>query len=233
MLYAYFGEDTAAVRNEAFRALRRMEKGALVTTVTADTWNAAALSDLAGGASLFGEAQVIVLDTISEGGADAKAELFERLDVLKGSSHNFILIEGSLKADEKKRLAKVAEEAKEMEGEKAERFNAFAMTDALLRKDKKSLWLLLTAAWREGLSNEEIIGVLFWQLKTLRLVAKAKDATDAGLKPFVYGKAKRALSSFTEKELDRLSLSLLSAYHDGHAGRADIATALEAWVLSL
>jgi hypothetical protein len=67
----------------------------------------------------------------------------------------------------------------------------------------------------------------------LRLAERTKSAEEAGQKPFVYSKAKRALSAFKEGELDSISRDLLSIYHDGHLGKRDIDLALERWVLTL
>ena len=90
---------------------------------------------------------------------------------------------------------------------------------------------LLQEAKAAGQSAEEIIGVLWWQLKTLRLAAITNLASEAGLKDFPYNKAKRSLSHFKEGELGTLSLSLLSLYHEGPAGIVDIDEALEQWLL--
>jgi len=103
----------------------------------------------------------------------------------------------------------------------------------LANKDKKSLWLLFCEAKRNGLSGEEIIGTLWWQLKSLRLAAMTNSASEAGMKDFTYNKAKRALRNFRDGELETLSHSLLLAYHDGHGGIRDIDYALEEWVLGL
>lgn len=234
MLHVYFGNDVTRVRQRAFEFLQSVvEEDALVTKVTSESYGTGMLEELTAGTSLFGGTQVVLMDTLSEGGADIFAEILEGLEAMEASVNRFIMIEAALAAAEKKKVEAAATKAIEVTGEKKEKFNAFLMTDALLRKDKKSLWLLLQEAWSEGLSNEEIIGVLFWQVKTLRLVQKTKSAEEAGQKPFVYSKAKRALGSFKEGELDRLSEGLLVAYHDGHLGRVDTGLALEKWVLSL
>jgi DNA polymerase III delta subunit len=234
MLHVYYGNDVTRVRQKAFEFLQSVvEEDALVTKVTPESYGTGMLEELTAGTSLFGGTQVVLMDTLSEGGADIFAEIIEGLEAMEASVNRFIMIEAALAAAEKKKVEAKATKAIEVTGEKKEKFNAFLMTDALLRKDKKSLWLLLQEAWKQGLSNEEIIGVLFWQIKTLRLVEKTKSAEEAGQKPFVYQKAKRALGSFKEGELDRLSEGLLVAYHDGHMGRVDTGLALEKWVLSL
>ncbi len=233
MLYVYFGNDTPRVRQKAFDFSRTLVDGEVqITALTAQHYEEGMITDVAEGVSLFGGRQVIIVDTISED-QSAFSSLLNLLPVMETSPHHFVMIEGALNAAEKKKITKHAVSAEEITAEKKERFNAFLLTEALLRKDKKSLWLLLTEAWREGLSNEEIIGILFWQIKILRLVARTKNADEAGQKPFVYSKAKQALSVFKNGEVDQISRELLSIYHEGHAGKVDTNVALEQWVLKL
>lgn len=233
MLYVFAGNDPSKVRHEAYAYVNTISKNdAEITSVTHESCSPGTLIELAQGASLFGSSRVIVLDTLSEDESTWEA-LLSLLNVLAESANHFVVIENELKAADAKKLEKNAKKMHNVESRKGERFNAFLMTDALLRRDKKSLWLLLVRAWNEGLSDEEVIGVLYWQIKALRATAKTKHAEETGLKPFVYSKAKRALSVFTQDEIDTLSRSLLSVYHDGHGGKVDTHTALEKWVLSL
>ena len=101
------------------------------------------------------------------------------------------------------------------------------------QKDKKTLWLQLQEAKSAGLSSEEIIGTLWWQLKILRLAKITKNAEDAGMKEYPYSKAKRALANFKEGELESLSYSLLRVYHEGHQGKKVTELALEKWTLTI
>lgn len=233
MLSVFFGNDVTRVRQKAFDFLHTLTTSdTSVTHITADRYEAGVIADSAEGTSLFGDVNVFVIDTPSEE-PEVLDSVMEQLSLMHDSPNHFILIEGALTALYKKKIEANAVRVEEITAEKKERFNAFRMTDALLRRDKKSLWLLLTEAWKEGLLNEEIIGVLFWQVKILRLVERTKSAEEAGQKPFVYQKAKRALTNFKKGELDDFSRSLLSIYHDGHLGKRDLNQALEKWVLSV
>lgn len=233
MLSVFFGNDVIQVRKRAFDFVHTLtEDGSGITHITPDHYEEGMILDMAESASLFGGVQVCIIDTPSEDQA-MYASVVERLKMMKTSPHHFILIESALTAPEKKKFEVHATTFEEATAEKKERFNTFLLTDALLRRDKKSLWILLNEAWREGISNEEIIGVLLWQVKILRLAEKTKSAEAAGQKPFVYQKAKRALSNFKKGELDSISRDLLTVYHDGHLGKVDTGLALERWVLSL
>jgi hypothetical protein len=162
-----------------------------------------------------------------------EAELLELASALSASREHFIVVERSLLIGPKKILSEQAAVITEYKPGVVKKFDAFAMADALACKDKRALWLLLTEAKTNQLSAEEIIGVLWWQLKTLRLAALTKSAAEAGVKDYPYNKAKKALGNFKSGELEALSLSLLNFYHEGHGGRRDMDLALEEWVLKL
>lgn len=233
MLYVFYGNDVIGVREKAQVFLSTQNVGGVETeSVTTENYDRGILRDCAQSVSLFAGVQVVLIDTLSED-SDAFTSLLEDVPVLAQSANIFVVIEGTLLAAPKKAFAEYATDMVEVKRAAGEAFNGFALADALLRRDKKSLWILLVDARRNGLSSEEIIGTLFWQLKILRLAERTKSPEEAGQKPFVYNKAKRALSLFKKGELDTLSRDMLALYHDGHMGKRDIEIALEQWVLKL
>ena len=234
MLFVFSGGDTMSVRNAAHTFLDTFEtNGAETLRLTAEAVSEDVLRDAAGAASLFGGEQIVLLDMPSE-----SKEAFEALrslaPTLAESKNTFVVIEGKLLAADAKILKKYAKKYSETKtGEKRERFNVFTLADALTRRDKRSLWIGLMRAHSVGLRAEEIIGTLFWQVKAMRLAARAKSASASGLKPFVYGKAKRGAEKYSKDELHGLSRDLLRVYHDGHFGVLDIDEGLERWVLKV
>jgi DNA polymerase III delta subunit len=226
MLIVHYGTDTAAVREAAFAAVGDTTPD----IVTGEEYVSGQLADLVGGTSLFGEARVNVIDTPTE---EMREELVSLLPAMADSDDRFIVIEGPLLAPEKKRYAKHTDDFVEHTAIKAERFNTFALADALAQRKKKQLWLLLQQAHAAGITAEEIIGVLWWQLKSIRLAAVTQSAAEAGMKDFPYQKAKRALATIPLAEAERLSHELLAIYHQGHSGEVDLMLALEQWVLTL
>lgn len=233
MLEIFYGTDVVAVRNRAHKRVAEGEAaGARTELIDTDTFVTGIFADAVGSTSLFGEETVYVVDTPSSD-AVLLEEFEAQLSALGESQNLFVVIEGVLLAPTKKKYQKHAAVLEEFKAAAAQRFNTFAMADALLQKDKKSLWVLWQQAKQAGLSAEEVIGVLWWQLKTLRLASQTPNAASAGLKDFPYNKAKRALSKFAADEPVRLSHDLITLYHDGHAGRRDIDIALERWLLTL
>ena len=232
MLYVFFGDDVTKVRMEALKkANTLLVPDGEVSLVTSDVASIELIADAVGTTSLFRPHEVFLLDTFSEEKALFDSML-EQAPVLADSHNHFVILEGPLLAGPKKIFEKHAEGVTEYKKVKKET-NPFAIADALCARDKKTLWILLQEAWQGGRPNEELIGTLFWQLKMLRLAEVTKSALEAGQKPFVYDKAKRALEKYKEGEVARLSHALVALYHDGHAGKRILGDALEAWVLKL
>lgn len=233
MIQVFFGSNLVEARDKADSFLASFRsQGIKIERLSDENFVPGILEDYAGGASLFGEEQVVVVDTPSSK-KEFEAAVKIALPLLAESANTFVIIEGSLLAVDRKRLEKYATEITECAAQKGERFNAFSLADALAARDKKTLWLLLQTARTNGFSDEEIIGTLWWQLKTMRLVGMSDSAEEAGLKPFVYQKARRTLSKFTTKDLSELSAKLLTLYHEGHNGTRELDLALERWVLTL
>lgn len=229
----FYGSDRGGVRDGATAYIEKnMPEDATLTTIEANEYIPGRVNDTLGATSLFGGSEWFVFDGSSEN-ADFSEEVKTSLKEMSDSSNTFIILEGPLLADLKKKYTKYATEITEFSADKIERFNAFGLAEALANKDKKRLWVLLQEARLSGLREEEIIGMLWWQLKALRLSSKTSSANEAGMKDFPYNKAKRSLSKFSEGEIERLSQSLLVLYHDGHAGVRDMDMAFEEWVLGV
>lgn len=233
MLEVFFGNDIVTVRQKAFTAAEdKLVDGVVLEVIDADNYVPGIYADAAGGTSLFGEEKLYVIDTPSQK-KDWYEDTTAQVALLAESKNTFIIIETTLLAAEKKKFAKFATTLEECKAGPAERYDFFALTDALARKDKKSLWLLLMDSQREGIPVEEIVGMLWWQLKTMRLASLTQNAAEAGMKDFPYNKAKRALSAFKEGELERLSHELITIQHESRLGKRELDLALEQWVLTL
>lgn len=232
MLSIYYGNDLVKARAAALNAVDDLvgKFEARLNKIECERYASGMLSDMLGATSLFGGVEVYLIDTPSEDEDFYKAVLSVVKEMSESTNH-FIIIENSLLAPERKKFEKCTADVFEYKREAKVAFNTFSMADALARRDKKSLWVLLQEAKRSGSSAEELIGILWWQLKTLRLAKQTKSAAEAGMKDFPYTKAKGALKNFKEGELERLSADLLKVWHDGHGGVREIDGGLEEWVL--
>jgi DNA polymerase III delta subunit len=230
MLTVFFGSDRKTVVDKAQAAAEAT--GVEPIIIEAADFYPGQCIELATATSLFSESLVYFIDTPSSQ-TDFETECISALPDFAISPHQFYILEGPLLAVAKKKYAKYATQTEEYNATKAERFNTFALADAFCKKDKKTMWVVIQEARLLGVKDEELIGILWWQLKTLRVVHHAHSPEAAGVKSYPYQKAKRALVNFSEADLLRLSSSLLRLYHEGHKGKRDLALGLEHWSLTL
>jgi hypothetical protein len=112
-------------------------------------------------------------------------------------------------------------------------FNVFSLTDALGKRDKKTLWVQFHKARRAGKEPEELHGILFWQVKSMILASSHANAKEAGMKDFPFKKAKEFAGNYTNEELFDLSEKLVTYFHEARRGQGDIATNLERCILEM
>lgn len=182
------------------------------------------LAARAGTMTLTGEAQGYLLRGAfsSEKGEDGKSAvpeevrdaLVEMAPGLAASAHTFIFEEEKLAAKLAERLAKAGAKVEELgvKEKKEAPFNVFALGDALAKRDRKALWLLLTKALRQGLAPENLAGVLAWKARTI--LASARDARE-------------------RERLAAVSRELVLMYHDSHRGAGELGLLLERFALML
>lgn len=231
MYVVFYGKDRGRVRDAVTAYINEQAPpNTTLATVEANGFELGQVANALGANSLFGGEQWYLLDTPSaEEGFEA--EVLDSLAAVAASPNHFVILEGPLLAAKKKQYAKHATNVTECEHTPAVSFNNFSLAEALADKDRRKLWVLLQAAKQSGQPAEAIIGILWWQLKAMRLAAVTTSAVEANMKEYPYGKAKRALSKFRPGEVEELATSLLVLYHEGHAGMRDIDLALEQWVL--
>ncbi len=174
---------------------------------------------------LFSEKKFIV---VSEADFDDFSKDIEKYIV---SPHYFLFCVPKILAADKKKLGKVPVLDCVTVKESKEKFNLFSFSDAFALKNKKDLWVLYQKAKRAGVSEQEIIGIILWQVRVLLLVSHDAEK-DAGIKPFVATKAKKALQSFTPQALEGYMKDLVSMYHDARRG-VDLSNSFERFILSL
>ena len=233
MLVLFFGSDRGLIRDEASLYINKgIAEGKSLHTIEGVDFETGKIKNALGATSLFGESEWYLLDEPSSN-PDFNTEVNESLADMAESSNNFVILEGKLLAAAKKQYTKVATETFEFNEGPKNKHNPFGLAEALSIKDKKKLWVLLQESRLNGMRDEEIIGILWWQLKILRLAKLTGSADEAGVKDFPYNKAKRSLAKFSLNEVDNLSQSLLALYHRGHQGLGDMEVDLERWVLGL
>ena len=233
MLYVYHGQDIQKSLEKArtlANSLRAKRPDATYIEVEKDSWSASIIEENIGGQGLFSNKYIIFLNRVTEN-TDAKESLPDLVEVMNESANIFILLEAKLNAELKKAVEKYAEKVVESEkgeienqryggsaqksggaGGKTE-FNIFALADAVGSRNALKAWTLYREAVDSGLEAENIIGVLFWKIKSLI------TATNT--------------SNYSDVELQKLLTDLITIYHDGHRGIVDAELALERKMLEL
>jgi hypothetical protein len=232
MIHLFYGTDTIASRSAALKCVDDcLERGFRLERLEAADLSLGRIADMAGAVSLFGEETVYLIDTPSED-EDRFAMLLGSLPALGTSSNTMVVIERAVLAPIKKQFEKVDATITEYKASAAaSTHDPFLINNALVARDKKTLWMLFCRSVALGIPVEETVGIIWWQLKTLRLVSMYPSADAAGMKSFPYDKAKRALRNFKPGEVEELSRSLLRVYHDARAGKLDMVLGMEGWVL--
>lgn len=235
MLYVLHGTDTTKMRAKAHALIDSLHKkrpDAEVFRMEAETFSLATLKELIGSQGLFSTKYIVMLDRVCER-ADTKAEVFSCVEELAQAEHIFFVIEQVIDAKDLAAFEKYATQvlAFSKAEKKAVPFNTFALGDALGERDKKKLWMLYIKAKENGVSDEEIHGVFWWAMKNIALAEYAEHASQTGLKPFVFTKAKKFSTNFKDGAVQKTLTELAVLFHESRRGEYDLSTALERWIL--
>lgn len=237
MIYAVFGNDFDRARNKAeelLTSLRVKKPDASLVRVTEENVSENLLQELMQVQGLFAEKSIVFLDRVLDTKV-GKEILLSQLKEMKESVNIFILLEKNLDAKTKEKIEKSAEKVQEYsikEEKKAPTFSIFTLTDAYAAKDKKATWLSYQAARESGAEEEQIHGILFWQIKNIQLAKRTKSAADAGLNPYVFSKASLATKKFSDEEVERGIVQLSDMYHAARRGEIDFEAELERFLLT-
>ena len=173
---------------------------------------------------------------------EAREFVIKHLKELTESDNAFVITESKLAKPTFEKIKKAAIKTDVFDAPviiKADKqdFNIFSLGDALGRKDKKQLWVLLYKALRSGITPEQIHGTLFAQVKNIAFIKCAETdgvkTNTLGLHPFVVKKTTGFTKNFSQKELEKLSRKSLTIYHAARGGGDELPIALEKFVLSL
>lgn len=208
MIYILFGNDIKS-RNAYLKKVYKDNK--LIFFDFKDSFDKKDILEKARSVSLFGEKPVVVLEGVLN---DKKFSLEDKdFSILKSSESIFVFLEDKLNQSEFKKFNKLAEivEFNKNELKKISSNNIFNIADYFSRKDKINTWILYREAILNGVSPEEICGIIFWKMKDMIL---------------------KGSKIFLKEEIIDLSSKLLSIYHLSHKGEIDFVISLEQFILS-
>ena len=238
MIYLFFGTDRERGRSK-WRAVtaafaRKYPEGQVFQFAT-DTFNLEQFQELIAGQDMFGNKRLVVGDSLGE--HEVAAEFLDKNAAeIVASPTVFALWEDAVSAAQKKKLEKLGAKLEQFtapEVKPLSDFNLFTITDAWGDRAREKAWTLFAVALFKGVAPEEVFWKLVWQTKNLLLLKKTANPTVTGLKPFVIQKTSRQLKNFSVPELEQLSSSLVTLWHEARRGRVDFEFGLEKLILSI
>ncbi len=213
-------------------SLLKKKPDASIFKINGENFSTAKIDEMIGGRALFENKYIVVLSSLLDI-KEQKEYLLEKINEIKKSDNIFFWIEEKVNLPDLKKIQSNSEKVisfiKESENENKSK-EIFKLTEYFVNKDKKNAWL----SYQKVIKNttpEEIYGMLWWQVKTLILVSKSRNAEEAGLKNFVYQKNRKILEKYKEGELFELAEKLISAYHNSRSDSEDLVINLERLIL--
>jgi len=237
MLYFLHGTDTHKARRKLHELLNLAEKkrpDAELFKITTENWSESQFDELLIARGLFENKYTVVLDNLFER-KDIKEYILDRLQSLSDSEQIFLSLEGKVDAPTLKKIeskAKQVQEFAKTENKKQE-LNIFSITNGLVEKDKKELWISYIDLLSRGAVAEEIHGILFWQVKNMILASRADSQKETGLAPFPYKNALTGSRKYKSEELIKMSVDLVNITHRVRSGQGDLQIMLEKWILTM
>ncbi len=247
MIYFYYGTDSESARKKAkitVDSLLSKKPDATLVKIGDEDLSTDKIIELSSGQALFSNKYIIFFHRSFEN-KNNKELILKNLKEFAESENIFIFAEGKVDKVSLAKIEKKAEKIQEfIKPEKklnkkeklaliGEKIDFFEFADALGRRDKRGLWVLYQDALAEQVPAEEVHGIFFWQVKSMLLAKKCKNADEANMKPFPFSKAREYARNYKDGELEKISSNLVSMYHEAHRGNLDFFVALEKFILQL
>ncbi len=237
MIYLIYGTDNQKARkklHELTDLAQKKRPEAEIFKITIENWSEPQFDELLVAQGLFESKYTVVLDNLFEK-KDCKSYIVDRLEEMKDSDQIFLILEGSIDVATLKKLEKNSKQTQEfvLKETKKENGSIFSITNGLIDKDRKKLWISYLDFISKGTSPEEIHGIFFWQVKNMILAGKSKSASETGLSPFVYRNAESGARKYKIEELIKMSGELVEMTHRVRTGKGDLDIMLEKWILGV
>ncbi len=229
MIELFFGTDYDTIHSAIEKIVHTYEgQGFSKKNVSGEEYGEEEMLEMLLGEDLFSSRQIIVVSGILK-----FPSVVEVLCAWQEGDHptkKIIWRESTVLATDKKIFKKAGIVLQEYKKTSIKDNRIFQLTDQLANRNTKQFWMSYQTLLQDGVSAHHMIGLLWWQMKTMILVAQSKE--NPGLAPFVYTKTKKAIQNYTPQELHEKAKMLVALYHRGHAGDA-IEILLEKFILSI
>ncbi len=239
MLYVLHGTDTIKTReklHELVSSLLIKKPNASHILVDSDSFNETELPELLYGQGLFARKYIISFDHLFSD-KNIKEIVLKNIKEIGQSENIFVILEDEIPKTFLRKVEKYATKVQLYNTHTLSRnkdsFNTFSLAEALGKRDKKNMWLLFQKAKFHNVADEAIVGILFWQVKVMLLARSSQAVGDVKLNPFVYKKALQFQKNYSVGELQRISKTLISLYHNARRGLGDLGVEMEYLILGL
>ncbi|OIO30215.1 hypothetical protein AUJ77_03715 [Candidatus Nomurabacteria bacterium CG1_02_43_90] len=236
MLHIIYGNERGKSRAR-FRVLRNeaLKKCGTEYVVQEGSISHSFFEEATASQGLFGETTLFVFDNVFFLKEDQEI-LKGNIDALVASPNHFLIFELEFNKETITDLIKTPAILEEYSAKKPDTrpaFNVFSLGDALGKRNKKDLWVLYQGAITAGFEPEEICNTLFWAVKNMALMKDTPVGKDRGVSHFVASKARGFAKNYSQKEIEDLSRTLVTSYHEAHRGGEPMEVALERFILTL
>ncbi|MCA9353589.1 hypothetical protein KC842_01830 [Candidatus Nomurabacteria bacterium] len=178
------------------------------------------------GEALFEIKKVLIL----EGFLD-KDHILKFLEENKNSDKTIFFVEEKIDKDAEKVITKIGGEVLDFSKKKEEWKKDYSLTNALISRDRKNLWLLFLKTLKGGESAEAIHGLLWWQMKNISMVYFEKKQNEFNLKPFQYSILKKSTSLFEKDELKKIIKDWVSLPDYSRSRNIPLSETMERFIL--
>ena len=198
MLYVFCGDRFAArERSRAFVAACQKKRSAAEYIYLSSSGLSQSLEELLVGQGLFEKKYIVFCDELL--GDSSGGHLLGHPSRYHESPHMFIVFEPSLSPSLEKQLSGVGAVVQRFAEKKDEGDSRalFGFTDVFCRGVPEKTLASFFSLVRRGESPSSLLTILLWQIRMLALVSSSSSASEAGVKPFVFSKTKKALAVFS------------------------------------
>lgn len=218
MIYFFYGTDIDKARTKAhdlIDSLLNKKPDASFFKIDSETFTPSQVNEYVESQGLFASKYIVFLDRLCEK-KEVKEEFVDLLKTIQESENIFIILEGKLDKATAGKIEKKAEKfvnfTLEEEAPKPV-YNAFALADAVGKRNKKEAWMLYRKAIDKGEAPEALHGMIFWKIKSIILSGFGGD--------------------WKKEELLKTLDELVILYHNARRGKHELETCLEAWLLGI
>ncbi len=202
MLYVFLGSDIKKSSEKAQVCVQRLlQKEPFATRIVLndETVGTVDFTDILSTQGLFKDKMIITLTGVFSSSESERCS--NHIENFAQSEHIVIVVDGELKAAEKKLLEKHAHTLVESSVRRTSTdvYNPFALTDALYARDAKQLFVAIETARLRGDEVEAIAGLIHWGAKAMYIASCSSSPASSGLKPFVYNKARSGAGRWGDK----------------------------------